>query len=1235
MLHLVHPRRSVLRTLGLLFTAAGFAHFASAATPPTVVLADFETGISGVSAVSTSNAPVASASGSVVAQITDAGSGRLKITDANGGVNGAVALFTGKVSAPGYYLFTAEVKVDNASATVGSYGMAVKVGGVTTAKISDANAGYVRNLSGTGDAAKGYQTIGAAVNVPSGGTFPKDVAIYFSSDPSGNSYNAPSTDGNFTNAHRTNATAFAATNTNAVYVDNIKQIGPGNFGEERHLWISIGDGLTNLSGLDTKITQAKANGFNCIDILARYRANAYYVPNRDDNTYSNPEPMASGVSRTNDPLQFAIDKCHSLGMKVYISMSTFAVSESATYPSFLPSGSIMGYYNSGTPRAMTLADGGEGLWADVGRADVRNYTKNIAMDIISNYDIDGIIFDRVRYPDNNFGYNSTALSELGYSSSVPAPTNAAWRETRRQAVADFIQSTYEAITTKKPWIVVGATPIAYGTGMSDSYNTVLQGYNVWNGRKTANRNVDFGCLDLWQPQFYRLASQGSPNTAPASNDTLMKKLVFGDLSALSSDYGATPGASAFYAPLLYHPSSGDSAQSAANAQNASDTRFNGLNGFGFFSATPTLADISMIRTAANTSEGVDVLGSTPTFNDYLFKKGYDSTPPNAVTGVNLSLSPRGSALIKWNAPAPAADGDTASGYLIYASTSSSVSETYANLLTKKPITTNWYMPKVGVTGNYYYKIVSVDDYNNRGTAVSAGPLNVGGSIVPPADIIVDNPAATVTGSWTAGTSATDKYGTNYLSKSSGTGASKVAFNTTIATVGSYDVYEWHSAGTNRASNARHFITNSGATQTVTANQQANGGKWNKLATYNFNTGNHSVTIDDVFTGSVVIADAVKWSFNTGATYPTPAAPTALAATVTGASEVVLTWNDNATNETGYEVVRWRNGLHPTVISLPANSTGYADISVADGKTYNYLVRAYTSGSQSADSAIVTVSVPTYTPADIIVDDTAASYNIAWSAGTHAQQYGTGYKFASKNNGRVATFGFTPTKDGVYEIYEWHVASSNRAGDAKHIVSHSAGSTTVTVNQQVKGGQWNSIGQYQLLNGVAYNVKITDSFSVGDVIMADAIKVAYVNKIPVTVADIVLDNTDAAVVGTWTTGTSATDKYGSNYIFRGNSATGANTATYSFTLANEGLYEVYEWHCAGSNRTDAARHTVNHANGNSTVNVNQISNGGAWNSIGTYEFLDGVPYSVVVDDLFSTGSVVIVDGLKLVYRGELP
>ncbi|MEO8377418.1 MAG: family 10 glycosylhydrolase, partial [Candidatus Sumerlaeota bacterium] len=686
----------------------------------TTVLEDFEDGsVGGAVAATTANSSTGGATNSVATNIFESGSLRLRMTDPDGTYNGLVLTLPGVFTEAGNYLITADVKVDNSASIIDSFGFAGIVGAPATAKVSDVNAGYVMNLpqNTTTGAALGYQTICCAVQVPAGGSFPKDLTLYFGTDPSrGNFASLPANDGNFSGGHRSLATTWVSP-ANAAYIDNIKSIGPGNYGEDRHFWISAGDNYTNLTNLDNQILAAKNNGFNSVDILARYRTNRYYVANRNYASYSNNEPFASGASAANDPIQECIDKCHEYGMRAYVSWSCFLTTSSATYPSALPSGSVTYTYNGGNPIPMTST--GEGLWADVGRADVREHVMNVALDFVQNYDIDGVIFDRIRYDSPSLGYNPVALQEMGYAvhnpfqagDPIPTTSDATFRDKRRDAVTTFLHDSYVAITTLKPWVLVGTVPIAYGDGLSDTYNTVFQFWPKWSARPTANRVFSFGSEDIIQPQFYRLASSSGTNKAPASNERLMQKAAFGDVANYSLDYGLMPGSNVMIAPLFYHPNTADTAQSAANAQNICDTRQDTypMNGWGLYAATTTLADISLIRNSSTTVCGTDVMATVAPRTDFLMKAGYDNTAPNPISDLGSSSTVTDTITLGWTTPPAAADGETPTHYLVYRSTATPVKQYYANLVNRNFVVSgNSFADNAStgmVTGNSYYYLV--------------------------------------------------------------------------------------------------------------------------------------------------------------------------------------------------------------------------------------------------------------------------------------------------------------------------------------------------------------------------------------------------------------------------------------------------------------------------------------------------------------------------------------------------
>jgi len=95
----------------------------------------------------------------------------------------------------------------------------------------------------------------------------------------------------------------------------------------------------------------------------------------------------------------------------------------------------------------------------------------------------------------------------------------------------------------------------------------------------------------------------------------------------------------------------------------------------------------------------------------------------------------------------------------------------------------------------------------------------------------------------------------------------------------------------------------------------------------------------------------------------PKPPTALIASQATGTQVVLDWNDNSTDETGFAVWRRGGGSDWTgIATLPVNSIQYVDTGVTAGVPYAYEVRAISSVGASAWSNVITVTGPTSLPA---------------------------------------------------------------------------------------------------------------------------------------------------------------------------------------------------------------------------------------------------------------------------------
>lgn len=143
----------------------------------------------------------------------------------------------------------------------------------------------------------------------------------------------------------------------------------------------------------------------------------------------------------------------------------------------------------------------------------------------------------------------------------------------------------------------------------------------------------------------------------------------------------------------------------------------------------------------------------------------------------------------------------------------------------------------------------------RGTSYTVRRIANGGSM----DRIIDNldPAFSCS-SWSTGTMSADKYSTDYRWHSTQMAWGPASWTVTFPVTGNYDVYAWWPEGTNRSNQAPYILPTSTGQVTVIANQQQNGGKWNLLGRYHFNSGSGAILLSFwAPSGFVVCADAVR------------------------------------------------------------------------------------------------------------------------------------------------------------------------------------------------------------------------------------------------------------------------------------------------------------------------------------------------------------------------------------------
>jgi PKD repeat protein len=354
----------------------------------------------------------------------------------------------------------------------------------------------------------------------------------------------------------------------------------------------------------------------------------------------------------------------------------------------------------------------------------------------------------------------------------------------------------------------------------------------------------------------------------------------------------------------------------------------------------------------------------------------------------------------------------------------------------------------------------------------------------PFDEIVDNDSTdfTTVGTWTASTLVSGYYGSNYLWTSGGTGESTAEWRFQIPEDGYYQALAWWSAPySTRSAAVPYTVFHASGSTTVMMDQTTDGSQWNDLGVYYFTAGTGRIVLTNEASDAPV-ADAIR------------------------VVEVAMPIADFEASETNGEV---GSEITFTNLSLGAVDTfrwdfGDGELSTEENPVHSYqeagiyTVTLEVSGAdgsdseQKADYIVVTESAPF----EQIIDNGAAGFSSTgiWYSSTYVPgYYGSNYTWTYGSAGTStaeAEWTFDLPSAGTYQVFGWWSAPySTRSPDTPYTVYHASGSTTVEMNQNTNGSQWNSLGVYYFPGGPAI-VRLSNQASGNPV--ADAVRIVRVS-----------------------------------------------------------------------------------------------------------------------------------------------
>jgi uncharacterized lipoprotein YddW (UPF0748 family) len=376
--------------------------------------------------------------------------------------------------------------------------------------------------------------------------------------------------------------------------------------EQRHTLVEIFQSMRS-ANLNTIVLQVRARG----DLL---------YP-------SQYEPWAQSLTGTlgeaspYDPLKFAVDEAHKLGMELHAWWNVVKVADGpdrppSTAPPHVVNAHrdwVRGWVNRDRNGKPTSTE----WWLDMGIPEARAYLVTLVMEMVRNYDIDGVHFDYLRYPGPEFDDERT-FARFGGG----APKD----DWRRENINKFVRTVYDSIVAVKPMLKVGSAPLGIykslpGAEGWQAYVSLFQDAREWLAE---------GKHDYVMPQIY-WGTTGNPKF----------NILVRDWQENSHGRHVYVGVGA-YKPSVFRelPSLIDTTRNA------------GALGNSFF----TFDEVNRSGVFAGRYRYLALVPPMP---------WKDSIPPNPPTNLTAVEENTGRYVLRWSPPLSAVDGDIAQYFAVY------------------------------------------------------------------------------------------------------------------------------------------------------------------------------------------------------------------------------------------------------------------------------------------------------------------------------------------------------------------------------------------------------------------------------------------------------------------------------------------------------------------------------------------------------------------------------------------
>ena len=220
------------------------------------------------------------------------------------------------------------------------------------------------------------------------------------------------------------------------------------------------------------LDKLKEANFNTVLFQARTRGDVLYKS--DIEPYNSILTGKSGKDPGYDPLAFAVEECHKRGMECHAWMVTIPLGGRKHVAS-------LGKQSVTRRQPKICVPYKREYFLNPGNPKTKEYLMSLVKEVVERYDVDGVHFDYLRYPERAFRFpDSYDYRKYGNGRSLDQ-----WR---RDNITEILRYIYKSVKQLKPWVKVSTCPVGkyrdtsrYSSKGWNAFHVVHQDVQGWLG----------------------------------------------------------------------------------------------------------------------------------------------------------------------------------------------------------------------------------------------------------------------------------------------------------------------------------------------------------------------------------------------------------------------------------------------------------------------------------------------------------------------------------------------------------------------------------------------------------------------------------------------------------------------------------------------------------------------------------------------------------------------------------